>query len=260
MLAELAISLPDTLNAPVVQERQEISDAALQVLRAIMGGCWAMAYILIIRHSYADKYLGIPLVALGFNAAWEFTFAFVYPHPPGQRVVDIVWFFIDLVILYAAIRYGRKDYPSLSPRVYPWVLVGMFSFTVTFTIFTTYELSDDNGRYVGFGIDALMTYLFVLMLRRRNSTAGQSLYIAVFKTIGTIAASVLFVLWYPDSLLLPLFFATSLFFNVFYIVLLYRKFQEEGLRPWSKFWGPGRPYASDAELSLDRSTRPAASR
>jgi hypothetical protein len=76
--------------------------------------------------------------------------------------------------------------------------------------------------------------LFIVMLRTRQSTAGQTMYIAVLKTIIDSAGAVALVAWYPNRWLLHQMIAAELVLDLIYIVLLYRQFEAEGINPWQK--------------------------
>src|SRR5258707_14036928 len=80
---------------------------------AIGGICWLVAYILILRRAWLDRTPGIPFVALCANFSWELTFAFVLPDPwPPQRLLNILWFSLDVVLLAQFIALGRNDVPT----------------------------------------------------------------------------------------------------------------------------------------------------
>jgi hypothetical protein len=72
------------------------------------------------------------------------------------------------------------------------------------------------------------------MLCRRKSIAGQSLYIAVFKMLGTILPSILFHLKYPSSSFLNFLYIAIFLFDGAYLALLYRKCREQGVNPWKR--------------------------
>lgn len=44
---------------------------------------WAITYLLILHRSIQDRVIGMPMVALCLNIAWEFIFSFVYPSHIG---------------------------------------------------------------------------------------------------------------------------------------------------------------------------------
>lgn len=234
----LAISVPGFVHIPsppVLEAQQSMPDMLKLGLSGIAGICWILVYASVIRRGYLDKRLGIPLAALGFDIAWEFSFSFIFYQPAIQRAFNMIWFLLDLVILSQALKYGRKDYPSMSPPLYIGTIIGMLAFAFPVMILATYEFADNNGGYTAFGLNAFLSFAFVNMLLRRRSTQGQTMYIAVAKMIGSMAAAGLFINWYPQRHLLYLFYVTMVFLDATYTVMLYRRFQCEGLAPWRKF-------------------------
>src|SRR3712207_6737729 len=82
------------------------------------GVLWTLAYLLIIRQGFLDRTYGMPLVALCANISWEFIFAFVYPHDLPQGAVNVVWFSLDVVILFQLLLYGPREFAGLSKRLF----------------------------------------------------------------------------------------------------------------------------------------------
>src|SRR5215208_1235197 len=60
------------------------------------GVLWTLTYLLIIRQGFLHHTYGMPLAGLCANIAWEFIFAFVYPHDLPQRAVNVVWLSFDV--------------------------------------------------------------------------------------------------------------------------------------------------------------------
>src|SRR3954447_24724948 len=82
------------------------------------GAFWTLSYLLIIRRSSLDHTYGMPLVALCANISWEFLFSFIYPPQIIQHIVNLIWFSLDLIILIQLLRYGPREFPDLSKRVF----------------------------------------------------------------------------------------------------------------------------------------------
>ncbi len=189
------------------------------------GAFWTFTYALMIRRGFLDKTYGMPLVALCANISWEFIFSFLYPHGPVQRPVNIVWFSLDLIILFQLLRYGPREFDDLSKRVF-YAMFGMAlatSFCAVLSV--TYEFDDWDGVYSAFGQNLLMAVLFLAMLRARGSLRGQSVFIALSKMLGTGLASVAFYLYSPlseGSVLLPFLYVAIFAFDLTYVVAVVR--------------------------------------
>jgi hypothetical protein len=200
---------------------------------AIAGVLWTLAYILIIRRSILDQSYGMPFLALCANFAWEFVHAFVYPPElQAQRAVHFLWFFLDIGILWAYVRYGLKDFTPLLPKhlFYPSLALGI---TVSFMLVAgiAAEFNDNQGRYSAFSIDLLMAIMFSVMLLERKSMAGQSLYIGLCMTVGSICYDIIYSIMYPVSPLLHTLFFLTITARLVYLWLIYRQCRAEGIHP-----------------------------
>ena len=197
------------------------------------GICWTIVYLLIIKRGFQDQTYGMPIVALGANISWEFIFSFIHPHPTPQVYINITWFLFDVIILYQIFRFGKKSindsYPDVFfyPAIFLAVLIG---FGLVFAI--SFEFDDWHGRYAAFGQNLMMSILFVTMFFKRKNLSGQSVYIALFKLVGTALPSVLFFSFVPDSILMNTLYCGIIFFDVLYLILLHKKSIEMGINPW----------------------------
>ena len=188
------------------------------------GLCWTLVYLLIIVRSFRDKTYGMPYWALAFNFSWEFIFSFLLsidsPDLQLQLVVNRVWLLFDLAIFAAYFMYGQKEWPSQIPRslFYPYsVLVLLTGFLFVYLL--SVELDHSQGMYAAFLQNLMMSWLFIAMLVRRKSTAGQSVWIAGLKMAGTLAPTVI----YGARSTFVLFLGASCFVaDILYLLLLVR--------------------------------------
>lgn len=167
------------------------------ILTLISGLSWTLVYLLIIVRSYRDKTYGMPYWALAFNFSWEFIFSFVLSiHSPDlqlQLIINRIWLVFDLFIFIAYFLYGKKEWPSHLPLslFYPYsILVLIISYFFVYLI--SVELDHSQGMYAAFIQNLMMSWLFITMLNRRRSTAGQSIGIAVFKLVGTLMPTLIY--------------------------------------------------------------------
>lgn len=182
---------------------------------------WMLTYVLIIRRGFLDKSYGMPFVALCANLSWEFIFAFVHPHSGIQRPVNIIWFLLDVVILFQFLKYGRKEFKMPVGAFYSLFIVTLVT-SFCAILFITYEFSDWDGAYAAFSQNLLMSILFVNMLYQRKSLQGQSALIAFTKMIGTAFASLAFFLYidtFQGSILLYFLYIAILVYDLLYFFL-----------------------------------------
>jgi hypothetical protein len=213
----------------------------LYVLMFGMGALWLVAYVLIIVRGFREKTFGVPVAALCANISWEFVFSFVQPHYLPQRAADILWFCFDVVILCQLLRWGPRDFPNVS-KAFFYATVG-FALISGFAIvlLMTHELKNYNGAYAGFGINLMMSILFIAMLCRRGSLRGQSIGIASSKMLGTVCASLLFLCYVKSargSVLLPFLFVATFILDLVYWLLLvfWERLAPIVLRPRRERW------------------------
>ncbi len=212
-----------------------MSPTLVTVLTLISGFGWTIVYIDIINRGLRDKTYGMPLFALAFNITWEFIYGFLIgPGLSLQKLVNVVWFTLDAIIVYTYFKYGRGDFPKSVERYFiPWSLAAFVAGFITL-YFTALEFPDYWGaRYSAFAQNLMMSVLFIGLLVRRNNVDGQSMYIAIFKWLGTLAPTIQMVLGTGSKLILILGIAIF-FYDVIYIGMLYRKFVELGLDPFTR--------------------------
>ncbi|MGH3889633.1 MAG: hypothetical protein ACRDSZ_24235 [Pseudonocardiaceae bacterium] len=219
---------------PVLDHKRSVPDVLIFTAFGIVGLCTLAIYLMAIRRGFLDKYSTLPVLAACANVSWEVTYAFVYPIDPQMRIVLFFWLPLNLVLLWQAIRYGRKDFPGMSRAVFGCMVIGWFAFTLSFMIVATREFDDRVGAYTTVFVVVLMEALFIVMLRARRSTVGQTMYIAVLKTVIDSAGAVGLIAWYPNRWLLYQMIAAELTLDLIYIALLYRQFKAEDVNPWQK--------------------------
>lgn len=198
------------------------------VLTIISGVCWTLVYLDGIRLGMRDRTYAIPFYALALNLAWELihtVFAFQRPFEV-QTAINLVWFLLDLGILYTYIQFGKKYFPAaLSSWFIGWtILVITMAFWVEYALVKELGTSI-GGAYAAFLQNLLMSVLFIHMLLSRGSREGQSLFIAVNKWIGTLAATVIFGIlrggeFREPSFLILIVGTFCCLFDVVYILLL----------------------------------------
>jgi hypothetical protein len=97
------------------------------LLAAITGIAWTIVYINAIQVGFRQRTFAMPLAALALNFAWELTYSAVdlrtaVDVPTSTNVawavVEIVWAFFDVAIVYTFFKFGRAEFPSLSREAF----------------------------------------------------------------------------------------------------------------------------------------------
>jgi hypothetical protein len=192
----------------------------------IVGGiCWSVSYLLIIRQGFKDRTYGMPFAALCANISWEVIFSFLHPHRPPQLYINYAWFALDTVIVYQFLKFGRKEFSSVSGVQFYFIFIFALIISFCSILFVTYEFKDWLGAYAAFGQNLMMSILFLWMFLSRGNLRGQSMYIAISKMVGTGFISLSFYLYEPmtrGSYLMPYLFIATFVCDAIYTVLVYQ--------------------------------------
>ena len=216
----------------------------------------------VLHRGFKDKTFGIPIAALAANLSWEAAYGFfIDPFADHIHLASIAWFVFDLVILWQAFTYGAKDFENpFVRRHFRPLLLGSIVIAYPLVYLAFYEFNDPDGEYTGFGVNLLMSILFIAMLLRRNSPRGQSLYIAGAKFLGTFLAWLATALtvttsttqqWpesfgsfvadsvthteYPLTPLINYLYLVIFVVDILYFTMLYRMLKAAGIKPWRHF-------------------------
>ncbi|TDD98127.1 hypothetical protein [Actinomadura rubrisoli] len=165
-------------------------DALYALCLGVLVVSWVVVYVELIRLGLRDRTFGMPVAALCGNLAWEFQFAWLTPYEPLQQTADIIWFLLDLAILYTIVRFGPAEFPRL-PRAAFHVLLGVgLAAALGLVNLLERALGDAASIYIGFGDTLLMSVAFVAMALARGNLRGQSLLVGYCMWIGTAFGSV----------------------------------------------------------------------
>lgn len=195
-------------------------------------GFWTISYALIIRRGHLDGTWGMPFPALCLNLAYEFVFGFIHPLSSPANIVNIVWFLVDLVILGQFLRHGRAALPAHLPKqVFLPAVAVCAGIAIGIALAVTADLGLARGNsYLGWGADLLISAAFVGWTDRREGVAGQSLWIAVTRMLGSWAIIPAQELEVSLAFVHFVYAATALL-NFTYVYLYVKKCRSLGVDP-----------------------------
>lgn len=207
----------------------------LGIFLAINGICWLLVYVIVIYKGFKENTYGIPTVAACLNISWEFIFSFLYPHSGPVLFVNIGWFFLDIIIIYQILKYWKYEFPQYTKKMFysGFSIIFISAFMMVFLI--TLEFQDFDGIYSAFPQNLLMSVLFILMLQRRNSLRGQSIYVGLLKMIGSTGASLYYLfVFLPDnpSILIPFVCGAIFVYDLIYVIQFIQLGKNEGVNIW----------------------------
>lgn len=202
----------------------------MQTIISVIGGIfWILTYVFIISKGFKDKTYGMPLIALCANISWEFIFSFVFPYGPPQSYINYLWFGLDTIVVAQFLKYGKNEFLKWPTSKLYKLFIVLIACEFSIILVGSIAIGDFRGIYSAFGQNLLMSILFVIMFFKRNSLRGQSIYIAIFKMLGTSLVSLHFYLYEPitqSSLILPSLFVSIFIFDMAYIYLIIRAYKQ----------------------------------
>lgn len=208
------------------------------ILQGLSGLLWIITYILIINRSIKDKTYGMPFLAMCLNLSWEFVFAFIYKTDIFHQVVCLIWFVLDLMLACTFFKYGYKDFKnkySLSKISFliliNFTLISSFIFMILapsdFGILFHGDIIQTAG-FIAYLQNLLMSILFVLIFLERKNLKGQSIFIAIFKWLGTLSVSIMKLSSMVSSNPTELFIIFLIqIFDILYIYLLLKFYRHK---------------------------------
>jgi len=180
----------------------------VKMVATIAGGLsWTIAYISAISASFRDQTYGMPVVALALNFSWEviWTFKAFYEPPSLHLYVTLLWGLTDIGLIVCYLSFGRSEFgPYVTRPIF--VVASALLFVVAFALQEAFivQLGASANLISAFLQNALMSWLFISMFFARCGTRGQTLTVAVFKCIGTLAPTILFGFIYLMPLIIVL--------------------------------------------------------
>ena len=143
-----------------------------------------------------------------------------------------VWMVLDLVMFVQYFIYARpRQRRTLMEQLFWARSIALVIIGAGTPLVLTFHFEDYHGLIAAYFQNALMSVLFCAMILERNSLAGQSLYIALCKFVGT---SMTLVYGEPSNALLQWCYFLIMTFDLAYIGLILRVAKRDGVRVWQR--------------------------
>ncbi len=199
-------------------------------------GLWAVVYLLLIRNFLRDQFIEMPIVAAASNFAWEFLWAFVFVTDMG-RLMNWgykLWFFLDVFIFAAVLRYGMDQVhiPRFKKAYLPLMIAILLAFGAGYYFFTAEGYDTPTGLTSGMLANVVISGLYPFMMLRRPSLKGISTSIAWLKMIGTGLITVFTFMFFPagEAWFIKTMGLTVLVLDLYYIYLLQDRRKQKAAR------------------------------
>jgi hypothetical protein len=158
-----------------------------------------------------------------------YLFICISAYTPPQLFINYLWFGLDCIIVIQLLKYGKDEFPYLSSKRLYSIFVVLLISEFSLILINGIIIGEFKGVYPAFGQNLVMSILFIIMLFKRNGLRGQSIYIAVFKMLGTGLTSVHYYLYEPitqSSFILPSLYILIFIFDMIYICLIIKQYKK----------------------------------
>jgi len=188
------------MNHPLVNTH-DYSIAQL-ILFGVAALYWVWVYIVVIVDIFKNKFVGIPVLAVCSNIAWEFLWSFKYYTNMGSLFEwgYRIWFLLDVFIFISVIKLGKKQFsdPRLQKNFIPIILFTFLCWLAAIFTFTN-QYTDPIGAISAYMVNAHMSALYILLILKFPAENSLSVSTAWHKMLGTALTSV-FCFWaFPTS-------------------------------------------------------------
>lgn len=166
-------------------------------------GClgWLVVYAIVIRKMIKEQVLEIPIEAVCSNFAWEICWGLIYKTDMGLlfQWAYKFWFFFDVVVVFFAIKYGRKQMTNaLTQKYYLPLIIGQLVAWVMFFYYFIPEHDDKFGALTGYMISVYMGFLYIIQKLKQPDSFGNSKIVAWVKFLSTAGCTFACFQRYPD--------------------------------------------------------------
>ncbi|MEO7766524.1 MAG: hypothetical protein ABIS01_03825 [Ferruginibacter sp.] len=193
------------------------------ILFGIAALYWVWVYIAVIIDIKKYKFVGIPVLAVCSNIAWEFLWSFKFYTNMGSLFEwgYRAWFVLDVFIFISIIRYGKIQFSNtwLQKKFIAIICFTFFAWVAAIYAFTI-EYTDPIGAISAYLVNAHMSALYIFMILKFPAEKSLSISTAWHKMLGTALTSV-FCFWvFPNAYFMLTMTVITFILDIAYIYLV----------------------------------------
>lgn len=191
---------PDVLKW-IQFDRYSLADILLILAGTIL---WNVAYFIIIRNAFRNKFVEMPVAAGASNISWEFVWGFMFKTNMGLLFVWglRIWFFMDLLIFVAILKFGKKQLKNMSlASAFNWIepaLVIAWGFIFWAFIKEGYDTA--MGATSAYIITIIMAWVYITTFLN-NDSKFYSIHVAWTKGLGNLLMTIFVFNHYNEGML-----------------------------------------------------------
>ena len=167
------------------------------VLFAIAALYWVWVYIVVIKDIKKFQFIGIPVLAVCANFAWEFLWSFLFKTNMGMAFEwgYRIWFLLDCYIFYHLFKEGRIQFSlDVLKKKFSIIVWVTFICWIALIYAFTKQYADPIGASSAYLVNVHMSALYIILILQFPKQETLSLSTALHKMIGTALTSV-FCFW-----------------------------------------------------------------
>lgn len=159
---------------------------------------WTACYAFIVYKSFHDRTYGMPLIPMAINIVWE-----IIRLKRNMWQINgffyFLWVVLDFFIIVSFYKFAfnysdKKEFKvgkklTLS-RKQLYIAATIYFIVVFIVIALIMKNIFGSSQVIAFVDNTLMSILFIRMLVKRKCLRGQSVFIGIFKFIGTLTAAI----------------------------------------------------------------------
>jgi hypothetical protein len=193
------------------------------ILFGIAAAYWVWVYIAVIRDIFKYKFVGIPVLAVCANIAWEFLWSFKFYTNMGALFEwgYRAWFILDVFIFYSVFRYGKVQFTDKRlQKFFPLIVVFCFLCWVAGVYAIKTQYGDPVGATSAYLVNTNMSAIYILLILNFPLEKSLSISTAWHKMLGTALTSV-FCFWaFPSQYFMLTLSVITFILDITYIYLV----------------------------------------
>jgi len=200
-----------------------MADIVLILLGTIL---WNIAYYIIIRNGFRNKFVEMPVAAGASNIAWEFVWGFMFKTNMGLLFVWglRIWFFMDVLIFIALMQYGRKQLRNqVIANAYSWIEPALvIAWGFIFWAFINEGYDTAMGATSAYIITIIMAWVYIATFLN-NDPKYFSIHVAWTKGLGNFLMTIFVFNHYAEGMWFLKFMAIVVtLLDLVYFIMVYR--------------------------------------
>lgn len=201
------------------------------ILFGVAAACWVWVYIVVIIDIFKYKFVGIPVLAVCANIAWEFLWSFKYYTNMGALFEwgYRAWFILDIFILSAVLKYGKIQFTDKRlQKVFPLIIVFCFICWASGIYSLTSQYYDPIGAVSAYLVNTNMSAIYIFLILNFPFEKSLGISTAWLKMLGTALTSV-FCFWaFPNQYFMLTLAVITFVLDMIYIFLV-TKFKRQNI-------------------------------